>query len=323
MEPLKFEPVLKAKLWGGDGIARLKGLGMPGATIGESWEISAVRGSESVVASGEFKGMTLEDVISLKRHELVGRGNYQRYGNEFPILVKFIDARDDLSVQVHPGDRVAERHGHPHGKAEMWYVMDAEPGARLLCGFSEEMTPERFCHAAEGGAIPGVLREYRAREGDCFFIPPGCVHGIGRGVLLAEIQQTLDVTYRIHDYGRRDLDGNFRELHVRQAAESIDFSSTEGGRVDYVPVRNEGVSLVRCPHFNVVVYDVDIPMAFDYSALDGFVAIVAVSGEGTFVDDGGNVATLRGGETMLVPATCKWLRVSGKIKFLEACASTG
>ena len=233
------------------------------------------------------------------------------------MLVKFIDARQDLSIQVHPNDEQAKRKGLKNGKTEMWYIMESEPDAKLLCGLKHEISPEKYKQMVADGTICDAIASFPVKEGDCFFIPSGRIHSICQGCFLAEIQQTSDTTYRIYDYNRRDKDGNLRELHTQEAAECIDYTVQKDYRTHYVPEKNQGVQLVNCKHFSTAVYDLDEPMTLDYSELDSFVIIIGLKGEGTFTDNEGNTTTLSEGETMLVPASTSTINVSGTIKFLE------
>lgn len=318
MEPIKFKTILKQTLWGGDKIADFKHIeSIPGGHVGESWEISGVKGSESVAANGPYVGKTLSEITAELQDKLVGTDNYKRFGNEFPLLVKFIDACQDLSIQVHPNDEEAKKYGMKHGKSEMWFIMDSDPDAYLRCGLKKQITPEQYKAMVDDSTICDAIAEFPVKADDCFYIPAGRIHSIGKGCFLAEIQQTSDVTYRIYDFNRRDKDGNLRELHTHKAAECIDYNVLHDYRLDYVPASNQGVSLIRCKHFNTAVYDLDEPMTLDYSELDSFVIIVGIKGEATFTDNEGNTMPLRGGESMLIPATTKIIKVDGKIKFLE------
>lgn len=318
MEPIKFKTILKQTLWGGDKIADFKHIdGISGGNVGESWEISGVKGSESVAANGPYKGRTLSEITEDLQDKLVGTDNYKRFGNEFPLLVKFIDACQDLSIQVHPNDEEAKKYGMKHGKSEMWFIMDSDPDAYLRCGLKKKITPEQYKAMVDDSTICDAIAEFPVKADDCFYIPAGRIHSIGKGCFLAEIQQTSDVTYRIYDFNRRDKDGNLRELHTEKAAECIDYNVLQDYRLDYVPVKNQGVALIRCKHFNTAVYDLDEPMTLDYSELDSFVILVGIKGEATFTDNEGNTMILHGGESMLVPATTRTVSVNGSIKFLE------
>ena len=223
MQPIRFEPLLKSTIWGGDKIIPFKQLHTDQKQVGESWEISGVEGSETVVAEGPYQGMSLNQLVATLKEKLVGKDNYERFGNEFPLLIKFIDARQDLSIQVHPTDEIAHRQGKPRGKTEMWYIMDCDPGAKLYCGLKQHITREDYEKMVEDDTICDALAKYEVSEGDVFFLPAGRIHAIGAGCFLAEIQQTSDVTYRIYDFKRRDKDGNYRQLHTREAAESINY----------------------------------------------------------------------------------------------------
>ncbi len=313
----KFEPLLKQTLWGGNKIIPFKHLDTQLEHVGESWEISGVAGSETIVANGRYKGLTLNELVRTEQARLVGRNNYERFGDEFPLLIKFIDARQDLSIQVHPSDEVARRQGRSRGKTEMWYALESTPGAMLYNGLKQQITPERYQQMVADDTICDALAQYPVSEGDVFFIPAGRIHAIGAGCFVAEIQQTSDVTYRIYDFKRKDKDGNYRQLHTREAAESINYTVEKDYRTAYDPRKNEGVQLVTCPYFTTAVYDLDEPMTLDYSELDSFVILIAMKGEGTLTDDEGHETTFREGETVLLPATTKEIRVKGSVKFLE------
>lgn len=317
MKPLKFNALLKQTLWGGDKIIPFKHLSDKLENVGESWEISGVKGNETLVTEGEFAGQSLNDVVIALKADLVGKANYERFGNEFPLLIKFIDARQDLSIQVHPTDEIAQKQGKDRGKTEMWYIMDSDPDAKLYSGLKKEITPEQYKEMVENDTICDALAQYAVKEGDCFFLPAGRIHAIGTGCFLAEIQQTSDVTYRIYDFKRKDKDGNYRQLHTKEAAECINYTVENNYRTEYVPVKNQGIALVSCPYFSTAVYDLDEPMTLDYSELDSFVILIGMKGSGTVTDGEGNTLTLNAGESMLVPATTQTLKVEGTVKFLE------
>ena len=313
----KFKPLLKQTIWGGERIAPFKRLECNMGQVGESWEISGVKGQETVVDGGPYDGLTTNELVATLRDRLLGRDNYLRYGDEFPLLIKFIDAAGDLSVQVHPDDATAMRHGRKRGKTEMWYVMDSEPSATLMVGLKRSITPDEYKALVANGTICDAISRYNVKEGDCFYIPSGRIHSIGAGCFLTEIQQTSDVTYRIYDFKRKDKDGNFRELHTAEAADAIDYQVQESYRTEYDRVKNEPAELVDCPYFRTALYDLDEPMTLDYSELDSFVILVGIKGEAIFTDNEGNKMSLRAGESMLVPATTETLNISGNIKFLE------
>ena len=317
MKPLKFNALLKQTLWGGDKIIPFKNLNDKLENVGESWEISGVKGNETFVTEGEFAGKSLNDVVVALKANLVGKANYERFGNDFPLLIKFIDARQDLSIQVHPTDEIARKQGKERGKTEMWYIMNSDSNAKLYSGLKKEITPEQYKEMVENDTICDALAQYNVKEGDCFFLPAGRIHAIGTGCLLAEIQQTSDVTYRIYDFKRKDKDGNYRQLHTKEAAECIDYHVENDYRTEYVPAKNQGVALVSCPYFSTAVYDLDEPMTLDYSELDSFVILIGMKGTGTITDNEGNTLTLNAGETILVPASTQTLKIEGTIKFLE------
>ena len=318
MEMFKFNPLLKSILWGGEKIVPFKHLTSDQKQVGESWEISGVKDNESVVSNGEYKGWTLNKLVDTLKDKLVGKENYARFGNEFPLLVKFIDAREQLSIQVHPTDEQAQAQGLGRGKTEMWYVMESDADASLRSGLKQKITPEQYKEMVEDDTITEALCEYPVKEGDVFFLPAGRIHSIGAGCFLAEIQETSDVTYRIYDFKRKDAEGNYRQLHTKEAAECIDYTVYPDYRTQYEARKNEPVELVSCPYFTTSVYDLTEPMTLDYSDLDSFVIFVGLKGEGEITDAEGNTVSFRAGESVLLPATATTVKVSGTIKFLES-----
>ena len=303
MYPLKFEPILKQTLWGGDKIIPFKHLNSDLKGVGESWEISGVEDNESVVANGPDKGLTLADMVRKYREELVGEANYARFGNKFPLLIKFIDAKQDLSIQVHPNDELAaRRHNGSKGKTEMWYVVGADRGAHLMSGLSREITPEEYAARVEGHTITDVLRDYRVSPGDVFFLPAGRIHSIGAGSFIAEIQQTSDITYRIYDFGRLGLDGKPRELHTALAKDAIDYTVLPDYRTAYTREKNKECLLVDCKYFTTSLLDIDRPFAKDIAALGSFLILICTAGNATVKDAGGYTESIRRGETILIPA---------------------
>lgn len=316
MGPFKFKPLFKQTLWGGDKIANFKHVDTPLDHVGESWEISGVPGNETVVSEGEYAGLTLPSLVGRLKEQLVGKANYERYGEEFPLLIKFIDARKPLSIQVHPNDEVAHRQGKERGKTEMWYIMDSNHDASLMAGLSEHITPVQYEQMVKDGTITDAIAHYAVKEGDCFFLPAGRIHSIGKGCFLAEIQQTSDVTYRIYDFKRKDKDGHYRKLHIKEAAESIDYHVEANYRTLYVPVQDEGVSLVQCTYFHTFVYDLTRPMTIALQELDSFVIVIVVRGSGAITDNDGHMEQVQAGDTLLYPATVQNLKVDGTLKFL-------
>lgn len=317
---ITFEPLLKQTIWGGDKIREMKGLDAAPDHVGESWEVSGVEGSVSVVANGIYRGRRLDEMLAEQKELLVGKSNYERFGDEFPLLVKFIDAHSDLSIQVHPNDELARSKGLKRGKTEMWFVMDSAADARLRCGLKRAITPDEYKAMVDNDTICDAICDYGVNEGDCFFIPAGRIHSIGAGCVLAEIQETSDVTYRIYDFKRKDKEGNYRQLHTKEAAEAIDYTVEDDYRTEYERTKDEGVTLVSCEHFTTALYDLTETMVLDYSELDSFVVLMCVKGEGTIVDEDGGTTRFATGTTVLLPAWVNTVRVEGVVKFLETFA---
>ena len=320
MYPLKFEPVLKQTLWGGDKIIPFKHLNENLPNVGESWEISAVEGSESVVANGADKGLTLLEMVRKYKEELVGEANYMRFGNKFPLLIKFIDAKLDLSIQVHPNDELARKRHNSFGKNEMWYVIAADKGAKLISGFAEQITPKEYKERVYNGTFAEVLQTCEIKPGDVFYVPAGRVHGIGAGSFIAEIQQTSDVTYRIFDYNRKDQNGKARELHTNQAMDAINFADVQDDfRTEYELTENEPIEVVASPYFTTSVYDMTEEITCDYSELDSFVIFICTEGSCKITDDSKNELTLCAGDTILLPASTQEVTITpdGRVKLLE------
>ena len=302
MKPLKFKPIFKTLVWGGEKIAPYKGIETEQEHIGESWELSGVPGNESIVAEGPFAGRSIASLVQEFKGELVGQQVYERSGNQFPLLIKFIDAQKDLSIQVHPNDELAaQRHG-TNGKTEMWYVVDAQPGAALLSGLSKSITPEEYEARVADGSIVEVLARYPVKPGDVFFLPAGRIHAICSGCFIAEIQQTSDITYRIFDYNRPGLDGKPRQLHTQQAKDAIDYKVYADYRTNYTPAQDEEAELVSCPYFCTSLLDLTLPFAKDLSEIDSFLVAMCLSGSGTLEVDG-TETPIGQGETVLIPAS--------------------
>ncbi len=310
----KFKPILKETPWGGAKIARLKNIPLPPVRVGESWEVTCLPGSVSVVSDGPDKGLSLLDLIRRDGARLLGERNAKRFGETFPLLIKFIEACSDLSVQVHPDDDTARRHGLPSGKAEMWYVLEAEHGAKIANGFSRTILPDEYEGLVASGDIQLALNYLPVRPGEVFFIPPGRVHAICEGTMVVEIQQSSDVTYRIYDYDRRDSEGRTRELHTEKAREALDFNRTEVAPSPYISRPDIPVNLVRNNFFTANLLRVRSQLMRDYSELDSFVAIVATEGEATLRTASGEIPVRRG-ETVLVPATARALEITPRDSF--------
>jgi mannose-6-phosphate isomerase len=301
--PLKFKTIYKDKIWGGHKINTYlhKDFGdLP--NCGETWEISGVKSDVSVVDGGALDGQSLADLLEQYKDELVGKPVYERFGNIFPLLVKFIDANEDLSIQVHPNDELAKKRHNSFGKTEMWYVIEADPGSSLIAGFSEEVNQEIYVNKLNSGHLTDILNREDVKAGDVFFLPAGRVHTIGKGLLIAEIQQTSDITYRIYDFDRVDDKGNKRELHTEEALAAIDYKKYPDYRTNYVPHKNEDVHLVSCPYFTTNVMDYTEGVKKDYSGLDSFVIHVCLEGSYDLQYNGINYP-VKMGECLLVPNT--------------------
>jgi mannose-6-phosphate isomerase len=308
--PLKFKPIPREMVWGGDKLRRLFGKDFPaGSKIGESWEISSIRDKVSEVCNGFLKGNNLQELIEVYMGDLVGEDVFDRYGTVFPLLIKLIDATDDLSIQVHPGDELAAlRHDSP-GKTEMWYVLEAEPGAEIITGFNQEVTPEIFIEKLNGGKILDILNVEKVKAGDAFFIPAGRVHAIKAGIVLAEIQQSSDITYRIYDWDRLDSDGNSRELHLDEAIDAIDYRfydeySTIAGEEPDLPVL-----LADCEYFTTNIVNFDKDISRDYNMVDSFVIYLCIKGEFR-LDWGKGTMEVQKGDTIIIPAVIERVTMS-------------
>ena len=319
MKIFKFTPILKQTIWGGEKIAALKQLSYAPDHIGESWEVSCVEGDCSVVAEGEYGGMSLLELTDKLKGDLVGRTVYERFGNRFPLLIKFIDAQQDLSIQVHPTDAQAQATGKPAGKTEMWIIMDgSSPEASLRVGLNRTITPEQYKQMVADATVTDVITRYDVRPGDCFFLPAGRIHSIGAGCLLLEIQQTSDITYRIFDFNRRDKDGNLRQLHTEEAAACINYQVEQDYQTHYETHKNEMTQLVSCPYFTTSILPLDGSRQLDFAALDSFVLVMAIEGSGTIQADEEQPIALQKGETALVAACARQLTLTGAMKVVTA-----
>ena len=303
MYPLKFQTIFKTVVWGGEKIAPFKGVETDQHNIGESWELSGVKGNESVVAEGALAGKTITELAEEYKGCLLGEKVFAKTGTEFPLLIKFIDARDDLSIQVHPDDALAgARHNGSKGKTEMWYVVQADEKAHLMSGLTKHITPEEYAAKVEDNTITDVLHDYNVSAGDVFFLPAGRIHSIGTGCFIAEIQQTSDITYRIYDFGRVGLDGKPRELHTELSKAAIDYTVLDDYKTAYEEVKNAENEIVSCEYFTTSLFDLDQPVSVPVKANDSFMIVICIGGNGTLTDSEGNAVTLRQGETVLVPA---------------------
>ena len=296
-------------LWGGDKIIPYKEVESDKRQVGESWEISGVKDNESVVAEGADAGMKLPELIARDKAALLGKSNYERFGKEFPLLIKFIDARQDLSIQVHPNDKLAWERHQSKGKTEMWYVVDADPGSRLRSGFAKQVTPEEYEQSIADNTITDLLQEYDIHKGDVFFLPAGRIHSIGAGAFIAEIQQTSNITYRIYDFNRCDDSGKPRELHTEMSKGAIDYTVLPDYRTYYEAKEDAEVQLAACRYFTTSLCKLTKEYRMDIADLDSFVILICTKGNGTVTDDCGNSISIKQGESILVPATAKTLDI--------------
>ncbi len=303
--PLKFVPITKEKIWGGDKLKNILKKPCKTDNIGESWEISGVEGNVSVVANGFLQGNSLTELIKVYKDKLVGNNLFENFGLEFPLLIKYIDATDVLSVQVHPDDKVAEERHNSFGKTEMWYVVDADEGATLINGFNKNTNRDEYSEALKSGKIENILNTEKVQEGDVFLIPAGRIHALGKGILVAEIQQTSDITYRVYDWNRKDDTGKERELHNDLALDVLDYNMPEQCKTEYETQINDTVSLVKCPYFSTNIIDLNNKVEKDYSSIDSFVIYLCVEGEFYIHSEIETVFKISKGETVLIPASMK------------------
>ena len=300
--PFLFEPNLHEIVWGGEKLTQWKGMAAQDH-IGESWEVSCVESSPSVIANGQWAGHTLKEVISQHPEDILGHEVSRRYDNELPLLVKFIDAQKDLSIQVHPDDEMAKRLHDKNGKSEMWYVLDAEPGAFLYSGFKEELSAEAYKRKVADGTIVDSLAKHSVKPGDVFYLPAGRVHAICSGILLAEVQQSSDVTYRIYDYNRPGLDGKPRELHTELAAEALNYQVEEEYRTEYSNESNRANSVIDSPYFSVRVTEFYDSFHRNLIKYDSFIISMCLKGDCKIkIRSTGDEILLREGFSCLIPA---------------------
>ena len=322
--PLKFSPIYKEKIWGGNKLKKILNKNCDEQKdIGESWEISAHGDDISIVSNGFLAENNLNEITEIYMGDLVGDKIYELYGNEFPLLIKFIDANDDLSIQVHPDNDYAEEHHQSKGKTEMWYIVQAGKDAELITGFSKELSKAEYVTALNSGKLKDILNVEKLSKGDSFFIPPGRVHAIGPNVLLAEIQQTSDLTYRIYDWGRLGSDGKPRELHTKQALDVIDFKVYKSYKTDYKHQLNKTSNILTCPYFTTNILEFDAPLDKDYNLIDSFVIYICIEGRFEIKYNKNDIEAIEYGETILLPAALKNIRLipQGKTKLLEVYIS--
>lgn len=316
--PMKFLPLFKQKVWGGN---RIKSLGFdydPLPNCGELWALSGVEGNESVVDNGFLKGNHINELLEIYMGELVGEQNFDRFGTVFPLLLKLIDANDRLSIQVHPDDRLAQSRGMENGKTEMWYILEAGRDSEIVDGFEHEVTSEEYRSFLDAGYLERILHVEHPQPGDMFFIPAGRVHAIGRGILLAEIQQNSDCTYRLYDYNRPDENGRLRTLHTDEALDAIDFTPTADGKTHYTYRENATTLLAECPYFTTNLLALTQPIKKNFSSLDSFVLYLCVE-DIAAVKAMGTIVPIHAGECVLVPAVADSVELfpTGNAKLLE------
>jgi len=318
--PLKFIPIPKEKLWGGNRLNTILNKEFnPSEKTGESWEISGLEGDLSVVKNGFLEGNDLEELIEVYMGELVGDKVYEQFGIEFPLLIKFIDANENLSIQVHPDNEFALEKHKAYGKTEMWYIIDAKKNSELLLGFNQPMDKNLFLDSIQNGNLPELINKEKTEANSCYLIPAGRIHATGKGVLFAEIQQTSDITYRIYDWDRRDENGNSRELHLDLAKEAVDYSYEKKHKTDFEQELNKTSELVKCPYFTTNILEFNKAQEKDYFHLDSFVIYICLEGGFNIDIEGEESVSVIKGETVLIPANLKNLSLTpkGKTKLLE------
>ena len=311
--PLKFKPILKETIWGGEKLTTFLNKQSDEKNIGESWEISSVDRNISIVANGKLKGESLENLLIIYRDALVGKKVFNEFSYKFPLLIKYIDAKEALSIQPHPNDKLAKERHNSFGKTEMWYVMQADEGGDLIVGFKENSNKEEYLEHLQHKSLLEILNVDKVQKGDVYFIPTGRVHAIGAGVMLAEIQQTSDVTYRIYDWDRKDTRGNYRKLHTELALDAIDYKAQVEYRTTYNKTLNNQSNIVDCQYFTTNIVSIEGKIEIDHSNKDSFVIYMCVKGEATIHYGEGEVETVSYGETVLMPAILKEFSISSKI----------
>ena len=299
--PLKFNPIYKERLWGGEKLRTVLKKAVKGDRIGESWEISGVPGDVSVVCNGPLKGRNLNELIEADPEALLGKSVLERFGKEFPILIKFIDAARDLSIQVHPDDTLARQRHNSFGKTEMWYIMDADPGSQLIIGFEEDTTPRKYREALDAGALTKLLHYQPVAAGEGYFINSGKIHAIGAGILLAEIQQTSDITYRVFDFNRKDADGKLRELHTELAVDAIEYNRKDDFVLSYDRKPGQANPMAVSQYFTTAYLQVAGNLERQLQDREAFTILIAVAGEAV-IQTGSEQVSIKRGESVLIPA---------------------
>jgi len=306
--PLKFKPQFKEKIWGGQHLKEYLNKSLPkNKKIGESWEISGIQDNISIIENGYLQGNNLQELIEIYMGDILGDRIYKQFGIEFPLLIKFIDANDILSIQVHPEDELARKRHNAFGKTEMWYIIEAEKDAELISGFSKKIDKETYLKQLESNRLPDILNYEKVQKGNVFFIPSGRVHAIGKGIVLAEIQQTSDVTYRIFDWNRKDDQGNYRELHTDLALDAIDFNVYDNYKTPYKIKPNKDSKILNCKYFNTNIIQFDETIEKDYNQLDSFVIYICLDGKFEIIYNETEKIHIEKGETILIPAVFEHL----------------
>lgn len=323
--PLKFHPIFKDKIWGGKKIQSiLKKDFSPLDNCGESWEISGVPGNTSKIKNGQFSGQTLNQIVKEFKGRLLGKRVYEKFENEFPLLIKFIDANDDLSIQVHPNDDLAWKRHKSFGKTEMWYILQADENAKLIAGFNQKMNKNAYLENFKNGTLMDVLNKEKVEEGDVFFIPAGRIHTIGKGLLLAEIQQSSDVTYRIYDFNRKDSNGNTRELHIDEALDAIDYDFYSEYKTYYEDKIGQPIEIVKSTYFTTNKLTLNSKISRDIKSMDSFVIYICLEGEG-HIEHKDTRTRIVMGEVLLMPAELNQYSLipNNQIKLLETYITKG
>ena len=317
--PLKFETVLKEKVWGGNALVTHYNKKPAVSTcIGESWELSAVADNQSVISNGFLAGNNIEEIIEVYMGDITGDSIYEKFGNEFPLLIKFIEAREDLSIQVHPGNDLSRKRHNAYGKTEMWYILESEKGTKIYTGFNDGVTREIYTEAINNGKLANLLNIEYVEAGDTFFTPAGRIHAIGAGTVLVEIQQTSDITYRIFDWNRKTSGKEKRELHTELALDAIDFSATGNSKIRKEPELNISVNLVSCEFFNTNIIRLNSTINKEFYLNDSFVVYICIEGEFLIQWDESSEKVTKG-ETVLLPAMIKEIKLEpiGEALMLE------
>ena len=312
--PLQFIPIFQERLWGGDKLKTLFNKPITSTKTGESWELSTIEGAVSTIANGDLAGRFITEVINEYPNEILGTSVYQRFGNQFPLLFKYLDAKEDLSVQVHPNDALAKARHHSFGKTEMWYVVQADPDARLIVGFKEEMNQATYLENLEKKTLLATLDEIKVQPGDVFLIETGTVHAIGAGMVIAEIQQTSDITYRLYDFDRVDSDGNLRELHVDLALDAINYN-TVSSQKPYQKNSNQSNPVVDCPYFVTNIVALQDHFIWKKTK-ESFTVFMCTNGQFELILNG-EIMRFQMGDTILIPAIIDHLTLKGKATILE------